>query len=166
MQSVRDLAVRVVVSDEDLRAITDLYPAKSEDEKENMLVNSLRPEFDAQVAGDRLMLLAVCQGSVVGTVQAVWSSDREPPSLLTPGTCVIHHLRTHPQFECRGIAHRLVAAVESIARARGCTRIALGVEPDNEHARAIYQHWGFRELMRYHGANGESIIGMARTLVA
>ncbi len=55
----------------------------------------------------------------------------------------IHDFAVAPQFRRRGIARRLMQAVEDCARELGCCKITLEVLQGNAVARALYQACGF-----------------------
>jgi ribosomal protein S18 acetylase RimI-like enzyme len=55
----------------------------------------------------------------------------------------IHDLAVAPAFRGRGLARRLLQAVEEEARARGCCKITLEVLSANEVAQAAYRSFGF-----------------------
>lgn len=149
-------------SAQDVAAIAALYPTKSPVERGAMVRDSLIPELDAQRHRERLILLARCDDQVVGTVQIVWSNASEDPVLQAPGNAVIHHLRTHPDHEGKGIARQLMGFAEQLSADRGVTTLTLGVEPANERARAFYTRAGFSPFHRYTGSDGEPIMGLRK----
>ncbi len=55
----------------------------------------------------------------------------------------IHDLAVAPAFRGRGLARRLLQAVEDEARARGCCKITLEVLEANATAKAAYRSFGF-----------------------
>jgi ribosomal protein S18 acetylase RimI-like enzyme len=55
----------------------------------------------------------------------------------------IHDLIVHPDFRRRGIAMRLLAHVESVARQNDCCKLTLEVRCDNDPARRAYRQHGF-----------------------
>lgn len=152
------------VTSDDVFAIAALYPRKSDAEREEMIRRFLVPEYVAMTEGKRVVLLARHEGDVVGTVQVVWENADEEPALQAPGNAVIHHLRTRPGFEGRGIGRRLIEDAEHRARRRGMARVALGVEPDNARAVRLYQSLGYEEFYRYRGEDDEAILGMRKAL--
>ena len=50
-----------------------------------------------------------------------------------------------PLYEGRGVGRALMRAVELWGTARGHRLLTLNVFPGNEHARAVYHRWGFRD---------------------
>jgi ribosomal protein S18 acetylase RimI-like enzyme len=55
----------------------------------------------------------------------------------------IHDLHVRPEHQGRGIARRLLEAVEGEARALGCCKLTLEVQENNHGAQALYQSLGF-----------------------
>jgi ribosomal protein S18 acetylase RimI-like enzyme len=65
----------------------------------------------------------------------------------------IHDLHVRPEAQRRGVARRLMGAVEADARARGCCKLTLEVQEGNHGARALYERLGFSGA-RYEAAAG------------
>ena len=59
-----------------------------------------------------------------------------------PGAGTIVQVATRPGFEGRGLATMLMAEAERRIASRGLPA-RLGVEPDNERARRLYEHLGY-----------------------
>lgn len=57
-----------------------------------------------------------------------------------------------PEWRGRGVGGRLLADLQALAVARGCTAISLSVDPSNP-ARRLYRRLGFRDV----GTSGTSI---------
>jgi len=55
----------------------------------------------------------------------------------------VHDLTVRPGWRRHGIATRLLAAVETAARARGCCKVTLEVRADNAAARRLYDRLGY-----------------------
>jgi ribosomal protein S18 acetylase RimI-like enzyme len=84
-------------------------------------------------------LLAFCDGEPAGLVngfETVATFAARP--LLN-----IHDIVVSPQWRRRGIARRLLEAVEELARERGCCKLTLEVLEGNRGAQALYQEFGF-----------------------
>jgi ribosomal protein S18 acetylase RimI-like enzyme len=62
------------------------------------------------------------------------------------GAGTIWQLATHERLEGIGLATRLIQELESRARDRGVNRLRLAVELDNERARRLYEHLGYRAI--------------------
>jgi len=63
-----------------------------------------------------------------------------------PGSCFLSALAVDPHWRGRGIADRLIRAVEGRAVNEGFDRLTLHVWADNEPARRLYRKHGFEEL--------------------
>lgn len=119
--------------------------------------------LEAVFPGDRLSRRAlrrlVTSGSAVLRVIDAADSAGSPGSPDSPGISAalvlltrrntrlarIYSLAVDPAARGRGLAKTLIADAESIARQRGCDRIALEVRADNTAARALYRSAGFTE---------------------
>lgn len=62
------------------------------------------------------------------------------------GAGTIWQLATHPLLEGLGLATTLIRELEARVRERGITKIRVGVEPENERARRLYEHLGYRTI--------------------
>jgi ribosomal protein S18 acetylase RimI-like enzyme len=56
----------------------------------------------------------------------------------------IHDVIVAPEFRGRGISTRMLKAVETLARERGCCKLTLEVLEGNRIARAAYEKFGFK----------------------
>jgi len=63
-------------------------------------------------------------------------------------TCRITALVTSAEHRRRGVAARLLAAVEELARERGCDRLEVTTRPHREDALGFYLDAGFAERPR------------------
>jgi ribosomal protein S18 acetylase RimI-like enzyme len=68
----------------------------------------------------------------------------------------VHDLAVLPEHRGRGVARRLLAAVESEARQRRCCKVTLEVLEHNEPARHLYASLGFAEV-RYRPESGPAL---------
>ena len=55
----------------------------------------------------------------------------------------VHDIVVRPQYRGLGLSQRLLVAVETIARERGCCKLTLEVLQGNEVAQAAYRKFGF-----------------------
>ena len=62
------------------------------------------------------------------------------------GDWLVAHVASEPRFRHRGVARRLMAEAETLARRAGCERCALLVELDNEPARRLYTSLGYQAV--------------------
>ena len=70
-------------------------------------------------------------------------------------------LGVHPDFRCRGVASRLVQFMIDECRKNQVQVISLDVRPTNEHGRALYAKYGFRQAglrKKYYQDNGEDAL--------
>lgn len=68
---------------------------------------------------------------------------------LGPGVAEIKRMYVAPDGRGRGVARRLLGALEDAARALGYTRVRLDTGPRQPHARALYRSAGYREIADY-----------------
>ncbi|MBI2511548.1 MAG: GNAT family N-acetyltransferase [Opitutae bacterium] len=71
-----------------------------------------------------------------------------PASAPAPPSFTILYLAVHPDVEGRGVAHQLLAAAESHARAAGFAQMDLSVYLDNTRAIAFYERHGWQRLVQ------------------
>jgi ribosomal protein S18 acetylase RimI-like enzyme len=58
----------------------------------------------------------------------------------------IWQLATHPRLQGLGLATALIGELEARAAQRGITNLRLGVEPENQRGRRLYEHLGYRTM--------------------
>lgn len=92
-----------------------------------------------------LVLLALADGGDGGGAAAVGAAVCFTGfSTFRARTLInIHDLAVLPAWRGQGIGRRLLAAVEAIARARGCCKVTLEVRADNAAARRLYDRLGY-----------------------
>ena len=90
------------------------------------------------------VLIAEAEGALAALIayQLIEHLERAAP------TCRITALVTDPQHRRRGVAARLLTAVEELARERGCDRLEVTTRPRREEALAFYLGAGFTERPR------------------
>ncbi len=90
-----------------------------------------------------LVLLAFDDDRAVGTAVCFFgfSTFRARPLLN------VHDLAVLPQYRGRGVGRALLAAAEERAQRRGCCRLTLEVQDDNALARALYERFGFEDVV-------------------
>ncbi|WP_339852830.1 GNAT family N-acetyltransferase [uncultured Nisaea sp.] len=84
------------------------------------------------------LFLAEDDGRISGAVFATQKGD----------AVYLDRLAVDPEVRCRGIARRLIEAVEAHARATGAARITLGVRLALQHNIDYFRRWGFVETGR------------------
>lgn len=70
----------------------------------------------------------------------------------------INGLRIIKAYEGQGHISKLVKEMESYARKEGYTLISIGVEDKEERNKAIYHHWGYRQLVHSEIEDGELVL--------
>ncbi len=91
------------------------------------------------MSGFRIMLVAVKEGQVMGTVSIGGSRFQRRGSLR------IFALDVGSAFRRKGVGTELVKAVEAIAAYRKLDEVNLEVATDNENAIRLYRRLGFRK---------------------
>src|SRR5258705_7793475 len=73
--------------------------------------------------------------------------------LFRPGSAVarLYSIAVAPRMSGRGVASRLLAAVEGVAHERGCTHMRLEVHVTNHRAISRYHKTGYQEFGRRQG---------------
>jgi len=89
--------------------------------------------------GNRIVLAALADGEVVGTVQLYCQT---PPN--QPHRADVVKMLVHPDYRSRGIARLLMEALESEAQRHG--RWLLTLDTANEHAEALYASLGYEQV--------------------
>ena len=80
---------------------------------------------------------------------------------VKPGELMVGNLAVLPYFQGRGIARRLLARAEALARRLGLGRLALTVDLGNPRARRIYLATGYRVDLTYHTGSRQALLGTA-----
>jgi GNAT superfamily N-acetyltransferase len=88
------------------------------------------------------VLVAEADGAIVGTAAVARSGSRFA-SMARAGEAEIRILVVDQAARGRGVADRLMAACESLARDEGCTAVILCTEPDMYAAQRLYQRRGY-----------------------
>lgn len=84
------------------------------------------------------LFLAEDDGKLSGAVFATRKGD----------AVYLDRLAVDPEVRCRGIARRLIEAVEAHAREAGAARVTLGVRLALQHNIDYFRRWGFVETGR------------------
>jgi len=100
-----------------------------------------RGVIDGVARGERLLLLAEdCDGRVVGTVQLVTAQADNQPHRADVAKMLVHRSARR-----RGIAQRLMVALDSAARAAGKTVLVLDTVTGGD-AERLYQRAGWQRV--------------------
>lgn len=81
-------------------------------------------------------------------------ADPAESGTAAPPSFTILYLAVHPDVEGRGVAHQLLDAAESHARADGFAQMDLSVYLDNPRAIAFYERHGWQRLVQDGGWQG------------
>jgi GNAT superfamily N-acetyltransferase len=65
------------------------------------------------------------------------------------GTCEVKRMWTHPDYRRRGLAARVLGALEDAARDAGYTRLILETGPRQPEAEALYARRGYSRIAFY-----------------
>jgi ribosomal protein S18 acetylase RimI-like enzyme len=98
----------------------------------------IRAAYDAQQAGDALLLVAISGGFPVAQVWIDYARKRHEE------TAVLWAVRTFFPLQGRGIGRRMMAAAEAEIVAHGIGRAELEVERSNKGALRFYKQCGWR----------------------
>jgi ribosomal protein S18 acetylase RimI-like enzyme len=90
-----------------------------------------------------LVLLAYSGATAVGiAVCFIGFSTFHAKPLLN-----VHDLAVHPAHRGKGLGRALLAEAEAQARQRGCCKLTLEVQDNNNRARVLYARFGFTEVV-------------------
>jgi GNAT superfamily N-acetyltransferase len=102
-----------------------------------------------QRSGRTTYLIAWHDDRAVGHALVRWTGTTNPDLRLLLDVRVadpyLEALYVHPSYRSRGVGSQILAAAESLARARGNRRLALAVAVENTRARALYERLGYRD---------------------
>jgi ribosomal protein S18 acetylase RimI-like enzyme len=139
---VDQLAIRPYDGSRDEAALIDLW------HRCDLVVpwNDPRRDIAAKLACQpELLLVAECEGSVVGAVMVGYEGHRG----------WINYLAVAPELRHRGIGRRLMEAAEALLHPLGCQKINLQVRTGNHAAVAFYRRLGY---------SVDDVIGMGKRL--
>lgn len=110
-------------------------------------------EMEAEVGGDaRVTLLASIDGRALGTAVLRPAGDR-----FGPDACEVKKVFVRPEARGRGVARRLMSAVEDAARAAGCRALVLQTGSRQPTAIALYVSHGYRPIAPYGPYVGDTV---------
>ncbi len=98
--------------------------------------------YEDALRGQRIMLVALMGGQIVGQVFVqLSSSERRYADGYSRG--YLYSLRVRPEYQARGIGTRLVKAAEASLRARGFSTAVIAAGKENPRARQLYERLGY-----------------------
>jgi ribosomal protein S18 acetylase RimI-like enzyme len=97
--------------------------------------------------GGGVFLVADAGGHPIGQL-FLWYRREDPQLGDGEETVSLTALRVWTPFRRRGVATRLAAAAEGVAREAGFRTITIGTDVDNEAAHRLYRSWGYEEFKR------------------
>jgi ribosomal protein S18 acetylase RimI-like enzyme len=104
-------------------------------------------------------------GRTPDEVMAGWERAKSISGISTlshePGTWVIEHVATHPDFRRRGLVERLMHAMMDRGRQRGAQTADIGVLLGNDPAQRAYEKCGFQVVQEVRDAEFEHVYGSA-----
>ncbi|GAA1713297.1 GNAT family N-acetyltransferase [Fodinicola feengrottensis] len=92
---------------------------------------------------NRLTLVAVADGQVVGHLTGLWA---EPSEMRPVSVATLASLYVRPEHRSGGVGFRLADTFRQWARERGADRIAVTAYATNHDAIRFYQRFGFVPL--------------------
>ncbi len=139
----------IIAGPEDVERRWDALTARHTDDRD-LWAAWKREALEHARDGSSLPYYGVLQGTVISEATAVIRPNEEQAdgALTGPHTAYLCAFRTDPGFRGRGFLSRLMRFMLEDLRAKGYTRVTLGVEPSEEQNRRIYQHWGFTEYIK------------------
>jgi ribosomal protein S18 acetylase RimI-like enzyme len=92
--------------------------------------------------GKRLMLVAECDGLVVGQIFIQFNAHR---SDIHSGdrSAYLHAFRVRPAYRNRGIGTNLVLEAEAVLRSTDCERVVIAAAEENLAAQRLYERLGY-----------------------
>lgn len=121
--------------------------------------NKFRPQyeryFEEQQRGERIVLVALMDDTVVGYVTLLWQSHYPP--FRESSIPEIADLNVITEFQKQGIGTALIQTCEQLAREAGkpVMGIGTGTTPDYAAAQRLYPHLGYVEDGRGITSDGE-----------
>jgi ribosomal protein S18 acetylase RimI-like enzyme len=92
--------------------------------------------------GKRLILVAECDGFVVGQIFIQFEAHRAD---IRNGSCsaYLHAFRVRRAYRNRGIGTNLVLEAEAVLRDTGCERVVIAAAEENLAAQRLYERLGY-----------------------
>lgn len=94
--------------------------------------------------GEMTMVLALDQERPIGRANVVWAGAELAVTNEVGVVPMVNALHVEESYKHKGIGTRLMKSCEYVARDHESGVLALGVEPDNEPARKLYEKLGYQ----------------------
>jgi GNAT superfamily N-acetyltransferase len=114
--------------------------------------------------GQAITFCVVVDGEPVGEGTLELNTGKDPRLCDGRENAYLAALRIRKDFEGQGHISRLVRMMEDHAKKLGFQRITIGVEESEERNRAIYEHWGYVNLIMEVLEDGERVLSYAKAL--
>ena len=115
------------------------------DDMAAFLASAYSEERQGREIGDpSIITLVADDGGLIAYAQV--QRGEVPPCVSGPDPVELMRFYVEKTHHGRGVAHRLMAEVESVARGLNAQTIWLGVWERNDRALAFYRKYGFREV--------------------
>jgi ribosomal protein S18 acetylase RimI-like enzyme len=102
-----------------------------------------RQTWDDVQRGQRLMLVAVTGGEIVGQI-FIQLTSAEMRYADGVSRAYLYSLRVRAEWQGRGLGTRLIEAAEAALRARGFTLAVIAAGKENPRAEQLYRRLGYR----------------------
>jgi GNAT superfamily N-acetyltransferase len=114
--------------------------------------------------GQAITFCVVVDGEPVGEGTLELNTGKDKRLCDGKTAAYLAALRIRKEFEGQGHISRLVRMMENHARELGFRRITIGVEEQEARNRAIYEHWGYVNLIMEVLEDGERVLYYAKAL--
>ncbi len=101
-------------------------------------------------AGKSIPYYGILDGTIICEATAVLNpaSVQNSAEMMDKKTAYLCAFRTVKEFQGKGYFSKLLRFLLNDLKQRGFTKAILGVEPEEEKNKAMYQHWGFTEHIK------------------
>jgi GNAT superfamily N-acetyltransferase len=141
MTSIPDIEIRLAKDNDDdaaaiLRCLAAAFERYRKDYTSPAFTDTVLTDETAHLRLQQMyVLVAIVAGNVVGTIAAAWHPDTAEAHLR--GMAVL------PEWHGRGIAAKLLTAIEAWLLSRGCKRVTLDTTLPLEAAMRFYEKNGY-----------------------
>ncbi len=151
-----------IATEADFNALWDRNIAENPDEP---MWPVWRQRFRQRIdLGQAITFCVAIDGDPVGEGTLELNTGKDPRLCNGRENVYLAALRIRKEFEGQGHISRLVRMMEDHARKLGFRRITIGVEENEIRNRAIYEHWGYVNLIMEENQDGERVLYYAKEL--